>query len=321
MFLRKVAVFSVVIAVLVVGCAISCSAASSKFAAKVNGVGIKTKTLDAAVSNFIENQKVFGVEVKEEEKAKLREGVLEQLISAELLYQESKKAKLGDLKEKVNERFDEIKKGFASKDDFKKLLKDRGISEKDLKEDIKKGVYIDTFLEKDLYSSVVISDQEKKEEYEKNKDKLSLPEQVKASHILIRFENDASDEDKAGARAKIDDLRKRALSGEDFAELAKENSEDGSAPQGGDLGYFKRGMMVPPFETVAFSLDTGKISDVVETQFGYHIIKVLDKQDARQLGHEEVEADMTRFLIGQKRAVVLEEFVSGLKKNAKIEMY
>ncbi|NQV04201.1 MAG: peptidylprolyl isomerase, partial [Candidatus Omnitrophica bacterium] len=70
-----------------------------------------------------------------------------------------------------------------------------------------------------------------------------------------------------------------------------------------------------------FSLDTGKISDVVETQFGYHIIKVLDKQDARQLGYEEVEADMTKFLIGQKRAVVLEEFVSGLKKNAKIEMY
>lgn len=320
MVLRRKTIFSVVIAVLVIGCAISGSAASSKFAAKVNGVGIKTKTLDAAVSNFIENQKTFGVEVKEEEKAKLREGVLEQLISAELLYQESKKAKLGDLKEKTEERFGEIKKGFASEDEFKKLLEDRGISENDLREDIKKGVHIDTFLEKDLYSSVVISDQEKKEEYEKNKDKLSLPEQVKASHILIRFKDDASDEDKKDAMAKIEDLRKRAVSGEDFAELAKENSEDGSAPQGGDLGYFRRGMMVPQFEAVAFSLDAGKISDVVETQFGYHIIKVLDKKAARKLSYQEVEADMTRFLIGQKRGAALEEFVAGLKKNAKIEM-
>ena len=320
MALRRKTIFSVVIAALVIGCAISGSAASSKFAAKVNGVGIKTKTLDAAVSNFIENQKAFGVEVKEEEKAKLREGILEQLISAELLYQESKKAKLGDLKEKTEERFGEIKKGFASEDEFKKLLEDRGISENDLREDIKKGVHIDTFLEKDLYSSVVISDQEKKEEYEKNKDKLSLPEQVKASHILIRFKDDASDEDKKDAMAKIEDLRKRAVSGEDFAELAKENSEDGSAPQGGDLRYFRRGMMVPQFEAVAFSLDAGKISDVVETQFGYHIIKVLDKKAARKLSYQEVEADMTRFLIGQKRGAALEEFVAGLKKNAKIEM-
>jgi len=321
MTLRKWAIFSVVIALLVIGCAISGSAASSKFAAKVNGVGIKAKTLDAAVSNFIENQKVSGIEIKEEEKVKLREGILEQLISAELLYQESKKAKLGDLKEKIKERLEEIKKGFASEDEFKNLLKDRGISEKDLKEDIKKGVYIDAFLEKDVYSSVVISDQERKAEYEKNKERLNLPEQVKASHILIRFEEAAGDEDKASARTKIDDLRKRAVSGEDFAELAKENSEDGSAPQGGDLGYFRRGMMVPPFEAAAFSLDTGKISDVVETQFGYHIIKVLDKQDARQLNYEEVEPDMSRFLIGQRRDAALKELVDSLKENAKIKMY
>ncbi len=321
MALRKITIFSVVIAVLVIGCAISGSAASSKFAAKVNGVGIKTKTLDAAVSNFIENQKVFGVEVKEEEKVKLREGVLEQMIVTELLYQESKKAKLGNLKDKVKESFEEIKKGFASEDEFKKHFEDRGMLEKDLMNIIRQGIYIETFLEKDIYGSVAISEQEKKEEYEANKDKLNLPEQVRASHILIRFDKDASDEDKKIARAKIDELRKRAASGEDFAELAKENSEDGSAPQGGDLGYFRRGMMVSEFEAVAFSLDTGKISDVVETQFGYHIIKVLDKQDARQLGYEEVESDMSRFLIGQKRDAVLQEFVTGLKENAKIKIY
>lgn len=79
---------------------------------------------------------------------------------------------------------------------------------------------------------------------------------------------DASGEDKASARKRVEDLRKRVLAGDDFAGLAKENSQDGSALQGGDLGYFKRGDMVKPFEDATFSLENGKISGVIETQFG-----------------------------------------------------
>lgn len=298
-----------------------CSAASPKAAAKVNGVSIKADVLEAAVNNFIENQKMFGVTVKEEEKDKLRKDILQELISAELLFQQSQKAKLGDLTKEVDAQFENIKKGFNSEDEFQKVLKDRGVNVTDLKNDIKKGVYINAFLEKNVFNTLPpISEDEKKQEYEKNKDKLNVPDEVRASHILIKIANDAKDEDRQKAKEKIAALRQKALGGEDFAKLAKENSEDGSADNGGDLGFFRKGDMVKPFEDTAFGLEKEQISDIVETQFGYHIIKVTDKKAAHTLTYEEVSNDINRFMENKQKREAVNKFVEGLKKSAKIEI-
>ena len=144
------------VAVLVLFCAVSSNAASQKevFAAKVNGVGIKIATLDAAVNNFVENQKMYGTTVKDEEKAQLKKDILNELVSAELLYQASQKAGLGDLSKDVDSQFESIKKGFGSEQEFQKVLTGRGIELKDLKEDIKKGVYINAYLEKEIFSKL-----------------------------------------------------------------------------------------------------------------------------------------------------------------------
>lgn len=321
MGIRKVVQCWWVVLVLVFGMAMSCSAASPKSAAKVNGVGIKALTLDAAVNNYIENQKLMGVTVKEEDKEGLKKAILDELISAELLYQESKNANLGDLTKEIDAQFDNIKKGFENEDAFKKLLSDRGINEKDLKEDIKKGVYITTFLDKNVYNNIVVSVEDKNTEYEKNKEKLVMPDTIRASHVLARVAEGASDEDKKKAREKVEGVRQRALAGEDFAELAKANSEDGSAANGGDLGYFKKGDMVKPFEDAAFGLEQGGISDVVETQFGYHVIKLVDKKAAHTLTYSEVEKDIERFLTNKQKRDVLDKYIGDIKKNAKIEIY
>ena len=298
------------------------AASSSKFAAKVNGVGIKSETLDIAVNNFVERQKVAGRELEEKDKAALRKAVLDELISAELLYQESKRAGLGDLKEEIDKQYENIKKGFASNDEFKKILKERGITEKELKEDIEKGVYINTYLQQKLYPTITISEEEKRAEYERHKDKLDVPDQVRASHILIKIPDKATDSDRQKLKEKIESIRQRALSGEDFAKLAQENSEDGTASRGGDLGYFAKGVMIKPFEEAAFSLtDIGQISPVVETQFGYHIIKLLDKVPAHTMTYEEVEPALTRYLENQAREKKIDELVESLKKKAKIEIY
>ena len=299
----------------------SCSAATSKLAARVNRVAIRNTVLDAAMNNFIENQKAMGVVVKEEDKDKLRKDILEELISAELLYQESKKAGLGNLSEEVTEQFENIKKGFESEDEFKNILKDRGVTERELKADIKKGVYITNFLENNVYKDISITEEDKRREYEKNKDKLNIPEQVKASHILIRVEQGASEEKKKNAMEKIQSLREKLINGEDFAELAKENSEDPSSANGGDLGYFARNNMVKPFEEAAFGLEPDGISEIVETPFGYHIIKLMDKTPARILSYEEVNDDMGKFLLNQRRAEGLNSFVEELRNDAKIEVY
>jgi peptidyl-prolyl cis-trans isomerase D len=111
--------------------------------------------------------------------------------------------------------------------------------------------------------------------YNANIEQYSTPEQIRVSHILLKTEG----KDDAAVKARVEELLKQARAGADFADLAKKNSEDeGSAKNGGDLDYFRRGRMVPEFEQVAFSLEPGQISDPVKTSFGYHIIKVVDKK-------------------------------------------
>ncbi len=302
---------------------VSSDAASQKedFAAKVNGVGIKKTTLDAAVNNFIENQKMLGTAVKDEEKDKLKKDILNELISAELLYQASQKAGLGDLSKDVDSQLESIKKGFGSDQEFQKVLKERGIEVKDLKEDVKKGISINAYLEKNVFSKLSpVTEDEKKQEYDTNKDKLNVPDEVKASHILIKVDEKATPEEKQKAKEKIEALRTRAMSGEDFAKLAKENSEDGSASNGGDLNYFRKGQMVKPFEDAAFGLEKDQISPVVETQFGYHVIKVTDKKAAHILTYEEVSKDIEKFLINKRKRDEVNKTLDVLKKNAKIEI-
>ena len=152
MRIRNVWFAALMVVVLVLFCVVSSNAATQKeaFAAKVNGVGIKSTTLDAAVTNFIENQKMFGAKVKDEEKSQLKKDILNELVSAELLYQASQKAGLGDRSKDVDSQVENIKKGFGSEQEFQKVLSGRGIELKDLKEDIKKGVYINAYLEKEM---------------------------------------------------------------------------------------------------------------------------------------------------------------------------
>jgi len=323
MCIRKAWFAAIIIVTIVLFSVISSHAVSQKegFAAKVNGVGIKAVTLDAAVNNFIENQKMYGVTVKDEEKDRLKKSILNELISAELLYQASQKAGLGDLSKKVDAELEGIKKGFGSDQEFEKALKGRGIEIKDLKEDVKKGVYINTYLDKNVFSKLSpVTEAEKKQEYDSNKDKLNVPDEVSASHILIKAGEKATPEEKQKAKEKIDALRARAMSGEDFAKLAKENSEDSSASNGGDLGSFGKGQMVKPFEDVAFSLEKGQISPVVETQFGYHIIKVADKKAAHILTYEEVSNDIEKFLMNKHKRDEVGKITEVLKKGAKIEI-
>lgn len=323
MNVRKVWFAAAIVIILALFCAISSNAASQKegFAAKVNGVGIKESTLNTAVTNFIENQKMYGATVKDEEKDKLKKDILNELVSAELLYQASQKAGIGDLSKDVDTQVESIKKGFGSDEEFQKVLKERGIEMKDLKEDVKKGIYINAYLEKEIFSKLSpVTDEDKKKEYETNKDKLSVPDEVKASHILVKVGEKATPEEKQKAKEKIDALRARAMSGEDFAKLAKENSEDSSAANGGDLNYFRKGEMVKPFEDAAFGLEKGQISPVIETQFGYHVIKVTDKKAAHTLAYEEVAADIEKFLMNKRNRVEVNKTVEDLKKNAKIEI-
>ncbi len=134
--------------------------------------------------------------------------------------------------------------------------------------------------------------------YENNKEKYVHKEQVRASHILIKIDKKTTEQ---AAKAKIEEIKKELDKGADFAELAKKYSQDGSASNGGDLGFFGKGQMVPEFEKAAFSLKKGEISNPVKTQFGFHLIKVTDKRPAGNEKFETVKLKIAKILLSKDK--------------------
>ena len=151
-------------------------------------------------------------------------------------------------------------------------------------------------------------------EYNNNSEQYTTPEQVRASHILLKTEG----KDDAAVKAKAEELLKQARAGADFANLAKQNSEDSdSAKNGGDLDYFGRGRMVPEFDQAVFAMQPGAISDLVKTQYGYHIIKLVDKKNATTRALAEVRQQLTDQLAYQRAQAQAADLSQNLAKQIK----
>ncbi|UCB51912.1 MAG: peptidylprolyl isomerase [Candidatus Zixiibacteriota bacterium] len=228
----------------------------------------------------------MGIELKsEEQKSELKAEMLEQMVNDRLLLLAAQKdttieVTSREVEEAVKEQLDRVKSEFTE-EEFKAQLKAEGLTEGELKkryrEQTKEKMMTDRLIGSKL-SRVSVSTREVKDFYEAYKDSIpDQPEAVKLSHILL--EVGPSSETLDSLRSEAERVRDLAERGEDFARLASTYSDDPSGDRGGDLGFFQRGDMIPKFEEVAFALEPGEISDVVETQFGYHIIRVEEKKD------------------------------------------
>lgn len=149
-----------------------------------------------------------------------------------------------------------------------------------------------------------------------------MPESVHARHILVAKTTGDDEKVKAEKKAKADDIRKQLVGGANFAETALKSSDCPSRQTGGDLGTFQRGQMVKPFEDAAFSQKKDEIGPVVETEFGYHIIQVLEKHNSKTLDlNSEVKENITAFLTQQKQQEAFDRLVKGLREKARIVYY
>jgi peptidyl-prolyl cis-trans isomerase C len=175
-----------------------------------------------------------------------------------------------------------------------------------------------SYIEQEIVPTVQVTEQEVTAFYTENPEMFERPEQVHARHILFDAAEDAEAQVIVDARGKADDARKRALAGEDFAELAREVSEGPSAPNGGDLGFFAREQMVQPFSEAAFALQVGQISEVVRTQYGFHVIKVEERRDAGTVPLEEASDRLETMLQQQKVGRMVNERMQSLASKATI---
>ena len=283
--------------------------------ARVNGEAVTKTDFERLLKNIETSRGPVPAERRDE----VYRAALDQLITYTVMKQEAAARKLSIADTDLDSRLQQMK-GRMNKAEFDKALADRNTTEAQLRADARIDMMIDRMMEGELSTTVAATETEAREFYDKNPEKFKQADAVRASHILVLADEKADDATKKKARAKIDGILTRVRAGEDFAKLAKENSDDGSKDQGGDLGFFQRGSMVPPFEEAAFALKPGQVSDVVTTQFGYHIIKVMERKDATTVPYEQVKPQIIEFLSNQKKQERVEAFIEDARKRAKIEV-
>jgi peptidyl-prolyl cis-trans isomerase C len=176
---------------------------------------------------------------------------------------------------------------------------------------------VEKLIDTEAAAETAVTEEDAKKYYDGNSRRFSQSEQIRASHILIKTEG-FDEAGKAAAKAKIDGLLKQVKEGADFAELAKANSDCPSGSGGGDLNFFERGRMVPAFDKTAFALKENEISGIVETKFGYHIIKQTGRKDAKTTSFEEAKAGILEEMKGRKKGEFGRKYLEQLKAEAKI---
>ena len=286
--------------------------------ARVNGEAINKADLEGAVK-ALEGR--AGGPVPADQRDRVYRGVLDDMISYRLLVQEAKTRKIVVPEAEIDAQIAQIRSQFQTDAQFQQALATQKMTLEAVREDARSEIGVEKMVESEIADKIVVKPEAITDFYQKNQDKFQQGARVRASHILISIPQAADAAAKLQAKTKAEAVLKDLKSGKDFAAAAKENSQDpGSAPNGGDLGFFEQGQMVPPFEQAAFALKPGEMSELVETQFGFHIIKVAEKQGSRAVPIEEATPQIEQYLTGQNRQAQTEVFVNALKAKAKIEI-
>ena len=286
--------------------------------ARVNGDAISKAEFERAL-RAIEAR--AGGPLPADRRDQIFRGLIDQMVSVKLLRQEATARKITVPDADLDARIAEIKKQFPSEEVFAQMLQARSLTMATLRDEQRGDLAVNRMLAEALKDKVAATPEQIDTFYQQNIERFKEPEQVKASHILISVPQGADAAAKAASRAKADDVLKQVNAGKDFAALAKEFSQDpGSAVNGGDLGFFRQGQMVGPFNDVAFKLAPGAVSDVVETQFGFHIIKVVEKKPAQTAPLDGVRPQLKQYLETQNRQRETLAFVAGLRAKGKVEI-
>ena len=291
---------------------------TSEVVATVNGVAISRIEVDQAL-RMLHAQSQTPAPTDPQQQRKVQDAALNLLIDEELLYQAAKGLSVTDLDKRVEEKFNAAQARLGSPAAFEQALGQAGLTGQEFKDRLARDLLIANYIDQEVTAKIILTTEQAKQFYDANPDKFKQPETVKASHILIGADAKATPEEKQAAQQKANDLLAKIKGGADFAELAKAESTCPSAKKGGDLGSFGRGQMVKPFEEVAFSLQDGAVSEVVETPFGYHIIKSQGKTPSETVPFAQVEERIKTLLKNEEAKKQLAVKIEALKQTAKIE--
>lgn len=282
----------------------------------VNGVPIDAAQFQAEVDKITQGG---ARNIPDDRMAKIKENVLNRMIEEELLRQEYKRQGIEVTNEEIEAEFQKYKSRFKTEEQFQNYLTHGKTSVEEIKARQRDSIALNKLLTK--LGKLDVSEEDVKKAYETGIKMYTEPEQVHARHILIKVAENAPAADVGAAKKKIAEIQAKLAKGESFENLAKQYSEDPmSKEKGGDLGFFRKGVMVPKFEAAAFALKPGEITkEPVRTPFGFHLIQVLERKEERVKPFEEVKEQIVESLKNRNLFKARRELVDNLKATAKIE--
>jgi len=295
------------------------TAGAQEKAAVVNGVVIDRAEVDREFAEVEKQALAQGQKIPDDRMDQIRNRILDNLINEELLVQESESHGITVEPSEVEAAFADIRKKFSDTAAMEKALLESNITADELKVKIKRGIAAKKLIDGQVVNNVAVSEAENRAFYDAHPEYFRQAEQVKASHILISCDSDAEASVRDEAKRKIRDIQKKLENGESFAELARQFSDCPSKKHGGDLGFFEREKMVKPFADAAFALQTGETSGIVETGFGFHLIKVTDRKAASTDEYESVKEKIGSHLKREKTQKAVGDHIENLRKKATIE--
>ena len=252
---------------------------------------------------------------------KLRTEAMDLLIEQVLVGQAADDAGIEVPPEVIDKSIADLRSIFDSENGYRLKLQDEGFDDETFRAHLERMYKAKVYLDDIRIDAAVVSDEDVETYYDENKERLTLPEQVRVRHILLAWKPLGKQDDRAFIREQMIPILERARAGEDFAALAREFSDDYATKQvGGDTGFFHRGEMAPQFEAVAFSLQPGEISEPVETPFGVHIIKLEERQASELLPYDEIRDPLREHVRNELAEAAVRAEIDRLKAAAEIRI-
>ena len=295
----------------------------------INGIEVTQSQIDRIVeprlASFVQN----GQTIDEENQNKLRQNVLNEIMKQQLITMAISSSGIDITDEQINARLAEIAAGQnKTPEEFLQQAAKQGIAADQIQQKLKRGLAFDRLLETETgIKSLIISEEDAKQYYDSNIDKFTQPQRIRASHILLGTGRRDADGNPIQADQQIDaqfksnaeQLAKEIKAGADFEEFVRKHSVCKTKNNGGDLGYFsQRSGMDEDFLEAAFNMNKGQISDVIKTQFGYHIIKMTDSIEPSTISFDRAMPEVVKWLTNQKKQALLDDYIKSLSSKAEI---
>ena len=287
----------------------------------VNGQEISGEAVGFELDRLVRFYMSHGMTMEEIKKnlPKLEEKALEQAIGAKLLLDRAAQIELPVTAADIDAEVQKVVTQVGGEENYKKALAAQHISETEFRKELEKGARVNMLVNQACAHVADPTEDEVAAFYEAHKEEYVEEPKVLCQHILVKSEANDLPEANSAAFEKIRAIRERILAGGDFAAEAKANSDCPSGQEGGSLGWFGRGMMVPEFDKAAFEMKKGDVSDIVTTQFGYHIIYKADEKGGGAQTLVDVHDQIKDLLRHEARGRAMDAFVAELRDQAKIE--